>query len=104
MTMPPIIAKPAMPQQRPEAPRPMFGSLAIASSGLSAQRMRMEVIAQNLANAETTRTPEGGPYQRKIVNLESVKAQDANGGTTAPDAATAAASTSGATPSVPTVN
>jgi flagellar basal-body rod protein FlgC len=57
----------------PIAPRPMFGSLAIASSGLSAQRMRMEVIAQNLANAETTRTPEGGAYQRKIVNVEAVK-------------------------------
>jgi flagellar basal-body rod protein FlgC len=74
----------------PIAPRPMFGALAIASSGLSAQRMRMEIIAQNLANAETTRTPDGGPYQRKIVNLEAVKPQDANGGTTAPDAATAA--------------
>src|SRR3954463_4014371 len=100
------IATPVLPK-RPEAPRPMFGALAIASSGLSAQRVRMEVIAQNLANAETTRTPDGGPYQRKIVNLESVKPQDANGGTTAPDAATAAAassSTSGATPSVPTVN
>ena len=83
----------------PIAPRPMFGSLAIASSGLSAQRMRMEVIAQNLANAETTRTPEGGAYQRKIVNLEAVKPQDANGATTAPDATTAAA---GAT-STPTV-
>jgi flagellar basal-body rod protein FlgC len=77
----------------------MFGSLAIASSGLSAQRVRMEIIAQNLANAETTRTPEGGAYQRKIVNLEAVKAQDANGGTSAPDAATAASSTS-----APTVN
>jgi flagellar basal-body rod protein FlgC len=56
----------------------------------------MEIIAQNLANAETTRTPEGGAYQRKIVNLESVKPQDANGATSAPDATTAASS--------PTVN
>ena len=72
----PITSSPT-PPQRPEAPRPMFNALAIASSGLSAQRFRMEVIAQNLANAETTRTPEGGPYRRKTVNLEAVKPQDA---------------------------
>ena len=59
------------PPKRPEAPRPMFSSLAIASSGLSAQRVRMDVIAQNLANAETVRTPEGGPYQRRVVTLEA---------------------------------
>jgi flagellar basal-body rod protein FlgC len=49
----------------------MFSALAIASSGLSAQRVRMDVIAQNLANAETTSTPEGGPYQRKVVRFAS---------------------------------
>jgi len=85
MTMPPVIAKPAMPQ-RPEAPRPMFGALAIASSGLSAQRARMEVIAQNLANAETTRTPQGGPYQRQTVSLQSTQPQ--NEGLNAPVGAT----------------
>ncbi len=37
----------------------------IAASGLSAQRVRLAVTASNLANAETTRTPEGGPYQRR---------------------------------------
>jgi flagellar basal-body rod protein FlgC len=60
--------------QRPliDAPRPMFSTLAISASGLSAQRVRMDVIAQNLANAETTRTPQGGPYHRRIVNLEAV--------------------------------
>jgi flagellar basal-body rod protein FlgC len=84
--------------KRPEPPRPMFSALAIASSGLSAQRVRMEVIAQNLANAETTRTPEGGPYQRRIVNLEAIKPQDANAatGTSASDATTAPASVAGA--------
>jgi len=51
----------------------MFSALAIASSGLSAQRARMDVIAQNLANAETTKTPQGGPYQRRVVNLEAVE-------------------------------
>jgi len=65
---------PTLPQ-RPDAPRPMFSSLAIASSGLSAQRFRMDVIAENLANVETTRTPQGGPYHRRIVNLEAIEPQ-----------------------------
>jgi len=42
-------------------------ALRIGSSGLSAQRLRMNVIASNLANIQTTRTPQGGPYQRKDV-------------------------------------
>ena len=49
--------------------RPLFRALAIPASGLSAQRARIDVIAQNIANAETTRTPEGGPYQRRVVEL-----------------------------------
>ncbi|MEP6622125.1 MAG: flagellar basal body rod protein FlgC [bacterium] len=53
-------------------PRPLFRVLAIAAGGLTAQRARMEVAAQNIANAETTRTPEGGPYRRKTVQLEAV--------------------------------
>ena len=40
-------------------------ALKISSAGLSAQRSRMEAVASNLANARTTRTPEGGPYQRR---------------------------------------
>lgn len=50
--------------------RPMFRTLSVAASGLSAQRARMEIIAQNIANAETTRTPQGGPYQRQEVVLQ----------------------------------
>lgn len=38
----------------------------IAVSGLKAQRTRMNVIANNVANAETTRTPEGGPFRRQL--------------------------------------
>ena len=41
-------------------------AMAISVSGLSAQRTRMEAIASNLANSETTRTPGGGPYRRRI--------------------------------------
>jgi flagellar basal-body rod protein FlgC len=43
----------------------IFDSLSISSSGLKAQRVRMNLISSNLANMHTTRTPEGGPYQRK---------------------------------------
>jgi len=43
----------------------LLSALQIAASGLTAQRQRVEVISSNLANAETTRTPEGGPYRRK---------------------------------------
>ena len=62
-----------LPRPTPDAvPRPLFRVLAIAAGGLSAQRARLEVAAQNIANAETTRTPEGGPYRRKTVLLEPV--------------------------------
>ena len=45
----------------------LFKSMEISSSGLTAQRLRMNVLSSNLANAQTTRTPEGGPYKRKDV-------------------------------------
>lgn len=48
-----------------------FDSLRISSSGLSAQRLRMNLISGNLANVNTTRTPEGGPFQRKEAVFES---------------------------------
>jgi flagellar basal-body rod protein FlgC len=44
-----------------------FDALKISGSGLSAQRLRMNVISSNLANIHTTRTAEGGPYKRKDV-------------------------------------
>ena len=45
----------------------MFLSIDTSSSGLSAFRLKMDVIANNIANVNTTRTPEGGPYQRERV-------------------------------------
>lgn len=45
----------------------LFSSLAVSGSGMSAQRARTEVLVENLANSETTRTPDGGPYRRKDV-------------------------------------
>ena len=47
------------------------GTLGISASGLRAERLRLDVIASNLANANTTRTAEGGPYRRKNVVFES---------------------------------
>ena len=55
--------------------RPLFRTMGIAASGLSAQRVRMETIATNIANAETTRTPAGGPYRRRAVQMETASAE-----------------------------
>lgn len=44
----------------------LFGGLNIAASGLSAHRQWMDLIAGNIANANTTRTPEGGPFRRQL--------------------------------------
>jgi flagellar basal-body rod protein FlgC len=43
----------------------LFSLLSVSASGMAAQRTRAELLVENLANAETTRTPEGGPYRRK---------------------------------------
>lgn len=49
----------------------LFTGLNISATGLRAQRVRQNVIASNLANAETTRTAEGGPYKRQSVVLST---------------------------------
>ncbi len=49
----------------------LFGTISAIRSGLSAQRIRMDVVAANVANLETTRTPEGGPYRRRVVLFAS---------------------------------
>jgi flagellar basal-body rod protein FlgC len=43
----------------------LLSVLSVSASGMAAQRTRAELLVENLANAETTRTPEGGPYRRK---------------------------------------
>ncbi|MFN0101621.1 MAG: flagellar basal body rod protein FlgC [Bryobacteraceae bacterium] len=53
----------------------LFHLLSVSASGLEAQRRRAEVLTENLANAETTRTSQGGPYRRKDVIFESAKAE-----------------------------
>jgi len=43
----------------------LFASLSVSASGMAAQRIRAALLVENIANSETTRTPEGGPYRRK---------------------------------------
>lgn len=50
-----------------------FDSMNISSSALSAERFRMDVIAENIANKNTTRTENGEPYRRKVVTFEQIK-------------------------------
>src|ERR1700722_753336 len=49
--------------------------MRVSSSGMTAQRMRMNAIASNIANVNTTKTPEGGPYRRKEVVFSSLPQQ-----------------------------
>lgn len=49
----------------------LFSVLSVSASGMQAQRTRAELLVQNLANSETTRTPEGGPYRRRDAVFES---------------------------------
>jgi flagellar basal-body rod protein FlgC len=52
----------------------LFSVLSVSASGMAAQRTRAEMLVENIANSETTRTAEGGPYRRKdaIFSSESV--------------------------------
>jgi flagellar basal-body rod protein FlgC len=53
----------------------LFKIFSVSGSGMAAQRSRMTVVAGNLANSETTRTPEGGPYRRRDIIFQSVPAE-----------------------------
>lgn len=50
----------------------LISTLRVSSSGLSAERLRMDLIADNLANANTTRTPDGQPYRRKVAIFQPI--------------------------------
>ncbi len=50
----------------------LFGTLNVSGSGLTAQRLRLDVIANNIANSTTTRTTDGGPFQRSRVVLRPI--------------------------------
>jgi flagellar basal-body rod protein FlgC len=61
----------------------LFDALNISASGLTAQRLRMDVTSANLANAQTTKTPEGGPYKRQDVILQESSGSDTFAGSLA---------------------
>lgn len=63
----------------------LFSSFDINASGLTAQRYRMDVISENIANANTTRTEDGTPYRRKVVTF----AEKGTGATVGTNTATA---------------
>jgi flagellar basal-body rod protein FlgC len=64
----------------------LMPSLQTTASALDAEKLRMNIVAENIANAYTTKGADGQPYQRKIVAFESVlnDAEKANGGTSTP--------------------
>ncbi|WP_415908193.1 flagellar basal body rod protein FlgC [Oleiharenicola sp. Vm1] len=49
----------------------LIPGIDVTSGALAAQKMRLDIVAQNIANAQTTRTAEGGPYKRQIVSFET---------------------------------
>ncbi len=49
----------------------LISGIDVTSGALSAQKMRLDIVAQNIANAQTTRTTDGGPYKRQIVSFET---------------------------------
>jgi len=49
----------------------LISGIDVTAGALTAQKIRLDVVAQNIANAQTTRTAAGGPYQRQVVSFES---------------------------------
>ena len=49
----------------------LISGIDISAGALAAQKTRLDIVAQNIANAQTTRTPQGGPYQRQVVSFET---------------------------------
>jgi flagellar basal-body rod protein FlgC len=57
----------------------LIAGIDTTSGALTAQKIRLDIVAQNIANAQTTRTPEGGPYKRKIISFENELVKRAGG-------------------------
>ena len=57
----------------------LISGIDISSGALAAQRMRLDIVAQNIANAQTTRTASGGPYQRQVISFETEMIKQAGG-------------------------
>jgi flagellar basal-body rod protein FlgC len=78
----------------------LFDALQISGSGLSAERLRMDVTAENLANAQSTRGADGQPYRRKEVVLQAVDGQGGFADALAAANGAAPAASTGQTPGV----
>jgi flagellar basal-body rod protein FlgC len=59
----------------------LISGIDITADALTAQKTRLDVVAQNIANAQTTRTPEGGPYKRRQVSFETELVRRTDGST-----------------------
>lgn len=53
-----------------------LSSMNIVASGLTAQQLRLDIVSENITNAQTTRTEEGGAYRRKVVVFEAVSGRE----------------------------
>ncbi|MDQ6957905.1 MAG: flagellar basal body rod protein FlgC [Mariprofundaceae bacterium] len=51
----------------------LFGAMSISGAGMSAQRARMDIVAENIANADSTKSPDGGPYRRRQIVFQAVQ-------------------------------
>ena len=58
----------------------LLSGIDITAGALNAQKTRLDIVAQNIANAQTTRTPNGGPYQRQVVSFETALMRQSGGG------------------------
>jgi flagellar basal-body rod protein FlgC len=58
----------------------LFSGMRVAASGMSAERVRIDTIAKNIANASVTHTPEGGPYRRQVAVFEPISHRSVGGG------------------------
>ncbi|PAW67728.1 MAG: flagellar basal body rod protein FlgC [Opitutia bacterium Tous-C1TDCM] len=58
----------------------LISGIDVSAGALNAQKTRLDIVAQNIANAQTTRTPSGAPYQRQVVSFESELLKRSAGG------------------------
>jgi flagellar basal-body rod protein FlgC len=57
----------------------LISGISTTAGALTAQKIRLDIVAQNIANAQTTRTPEGGPYKRKVISFQNELVKHAGG-------------------------
>lgn len=57
----------------------LFSGMRIAATGMSAERIRIDTVARNIANSTVTRTAEGGPYKRQVVEFEPILLRQSDG-------------------------